>query len=173
MRRALNGKADNLANEAMDAKESTLTRAADFVAARNGSPLAEADYEDEPDEPGPAVRSGRIPLLPSSCTQTSFRASAAAVHHPAVPSHVPQAGQGVAAQVRKLELSSEAEDDENEEDAGDAGSSDDFSDHPQQDEEGDSPDLWDNAPCCLRSRPRHTPSARLVDDSGFTLRASS
>jgi hypothetical protein len=80
------------------------------------------------------------------------------------------------------ESSSEEEDEENEEGAGDAGSSADLSDHPQQEEEADSPNLWDNGPvmplACpplapdrdpipSTERPRRTPSARLVDDSGL------
>ncbi len=60
MRRALNGEADKLANEAMDAEGSKLTRAHDFATARTGLPLPEAGDEDDPDEPGPAVRSGRV-----------------------------------------------------------------------------------------------------------------
>ena len=81
------------------------------------------------------------------------------------------------------ESSSEEEDEENEEEAGDAGSSADLSDHPQQEEEADSPNLWDNGPVMplaspplapdrdpipSTERPRRTPSARLVDDSGLT-----
>ena len=81
------------------------------------------------------------------------------------------------------ESSSEEEDEENEEEAGDAGSSVDLSDHPQQEEEADSPNLWDNGPVMplaspplapdrdpipSTERPRRTPSARLVDDSGLT-----
>ena len=81
------------------------------------------------------------------------------------------------------ESSSEEEDEENEEGAGDAGSSADLSDHPQQEEEADSPNLWDNGPVMplaspplapdrdpipSTERPRRTPSARLVDDSGLT-----
>ncbi len=42
---------------------------------------------------------------------------------------------------------------ENEEDAGDAGSSGDLRDYPQQDEEADSPDLWDNGPGMLPLAP--------------------
>ena len=53
----------------------------------------------------------------------------------------------------------------------------DSSDHPQQDEEEERPDLWDNGPVMhplapdpipSTGRPRRTPSARLVDDSGLT-----
>ena len=45
MRRALNGEADKLANEAMDAKNSKLTRAADFATMRSRLPLPDADDE--------------------------------------------------------------------------------------------------------------------------------
>ncbi len=71
MRRALNGAADALANVAMDAKASKLTRAGDFAAARGRLPLPAPDEEDELDEHGPAPRSGRIPLLAAPPTQTA------------------------------------------------------------------------------------------------------
>jgi ribonuclease HI len=80
VRRALNGEADKLANEAMDAKDSKLTRAADFAAAHIVLPLPEADDEDEPDEPGPAARSGRIPLLTALPSREQLHAWLAEVH---------------------------------------------------------------------------------------------
>ncbi len=77
--------------------------------------------------------------------------------------------------------SSEAEDEENEEDAGDAGSSGDLSDHPQQDEEADSPDLWDNGPVMPPPAPdppntgrqTHPLSTARGRQRPHTLRASS
>ena len=78
--RALNGKADVLAEEAMDAKASKLTRAGDFAAARGRLPLPAPDEEDEEDEPGQATRSGRIPLLASPPTRERLHAWLADVH---------------------------------------------------------------------------------------------
>ena len=80
VRRALNGEADALANEAMDAKASKLTRAGDFAAARGRLPLPAPDEEDELDEPAPAPRSGRIPLLTAPPTPEQLHAWLADVH---------------------------------------------------------------------------------------------